>query len=316
MPTIFRKRKVPPAKVRHPFWLPASSFYILAGTVGTAVFLLIWGILHDGEEPKPWIPAGVGTSVILVGSVFLREVVLRKARNRYLLTQRRLDSNLDKVGRKIQQTAPPTQKLTLQKNAELIRQIQKKSEAAKLFMRLSDTHFEVFEVCLEYLRLSEKELETVNLGSPRQAALRRGQEIVEKIGKFHLLTWAEIESRTFTEKAKSEQNVNRKIETAQKALNVLDTALKYYPTDNRLIESQKAVREFIASTRVGHWIEKAERAAFKGHFKRAISHYKDALFFLARENLKSDEVGRIAEEIRFEIEKLNENLLNHKAKQG
>lgn len=313
MPIIFRNGKISPAKSRQPFWLPASSFYFLAGAVGIAAFFLIWGILHDGEEPKTWIPAGIGASLVLIGAVFLREIILRKARNRYLLSQRRLDSNLDKVAPRVRPTTPD-KKLTLQKNAELIRYIQRKSEAAKLFMRISDSHQEVFEICKEYLKLNAKEMETVNVGSPRLAALRRGREVVEQIGKFHLLTWAEIESQFFTEEAKNQTNISRKIENAQKALNVLETALQYYPNDNRLIESQKAVREFISSIRVGHWVEKAERATFKGHYRRAISHYKDALFFLARESPKSKEAERIAEEINYEIDKLNETLLKCKTK--
>jgi hypothetical protein len=64
--------------------------------------------------------------------------------------------------------------------------------------------------------------------------------------------------------------------------------------------------------RVGHWIEQAERSAFKGNYKRAISHYKDALYFLARENQKSPEIEHIAEQINAEILKLKEKSSERK----
>jgi hypothetical protein len=73
-----------------------------------------------------------------------------------------------------------------------------------------------------------------------------------------------------------------------------------------LVESGEAVREFVTSIRVSHFIEQAERSAFKGNYKRAVSHYKDALFFLARENNSSNETDLLAEQINLEIQKILE----------
>ena len=73
-----------------------------------------------------------------------------------------------------------------------------------------------------------------------------------------------------------------------------------------MLESEAAVKEFIISIRVSHWIEQAERAAFKGNYKRAVSHYKDALFFLARENVQNREIELTADRINSEIERLRE----------
>ena len=50
------------------------------------------------------------------------------------------------------------------------------------------------------------------------------------------------------------------------------------------------------------FIEKAERAKFKGNNKRAASLYKDALFHLARGS--GDDTNPAAEMIKQEIEKL------------
>ena len=297
--------KTNPVKYRRPFWLPASNYYILAAAVTIASFFLIWGILHDGDDEAPWIPAGIGASLILIGAVFLREIVLRKARNRYLLVQKRLDFTLDNAQLHAK-TSAPEKKLTLEKNAEIIRQIQKKSEAARVLMKLADGHQEVFKLCSEYLEINRKELETVGAGSPRLAGLLRGREIVREIHKFHLMNWAEIETRQLTQDAKNRGTIAEKTETAQKALGVIETALQYYPDERRLIESEEAVREFVTSIRVSHFIEQAERSAFKGNYKRAVSHYKDALFFLAKENKTNTETDLLTEQINLEIQKILE----------
>jgi len=273
--------------------------------VAIASFFLVWGILHEGGDDAPWIPAGFSASLILVGAVFLREIVLRKARNRYLLVQKRLDFTLDNASLHTKNSLPE-KKLTLEKNAEIIKQIQKKSDAAKVLMKLSEGHQEVFELCGEYLEINRRELEFVGAGSPRLAALRRGREIVGELHKFHLLVWAEIESRQLTQDAKNRATIAEQTETAKRALNVLQTALEHYPNEQRLIESEEAVREFVISIRVAHFIEQAERSAFKGNYKRAVSHYKDALFFLARENRQSKETDLLAEKIKLEIQKILE----------
>jgi hypothetical protein len=294
-----------PAKYRRPFWLPASNYYILAAAVAIAFFFLVWGVLHEGEDQAPWVPAGFGASLILIGAVFLREIVLRKARNRYLLVQKRLDFTLDNATLHTKTNAAE-KKLTLEKNAEIIKQIQKKSEAARVLMKLSEGHHEVFKICNEYLEINKKELVQVGAGSPRLAALRRGREIARDLHRFHLLAWAEIESRQLTQEAKNRGTITEKTETAQKALNVIQTALEYYPNDRQLVESEEAVREFVTSIRIAHYMEQAERSVFKGNYKRAVSHYKDALFFLARENRQSRETDLLAEQINSEIQKILE----------
>ena len=294
-----------PVKYHRPFWLPASNYYILAAALTIAFFFLVWGILHEGDEEMPWIPAGIGASLILMGAVFLREIVLRKARDRYISVQKRLDYTLDNATLHTKGNLPE-KKLTLEKNAEIIKQIQKKSEAAKVLMKLSDGHHEVFEICNEYLEISKNELETVHAGSPRIAGLRRGREIIKNLHRFHLLAWAEIESRHLTQEAKNRVTMAEKTEIAQKALNVLNEALTFYPFEMRLVESEAAVKEYVVSIRVAHWVEQAERSAYKGNYKRAISHYKDALFFLARENLHNTETDLLAEKINNEINKIVE----------
>lgn len=292
------------APFRRPVWLPASSYYVLALAVTIAFFFLVWGVFHEGNEDTPWMIAGIGASFVLGGAVVLREVFLRKIRNRYLLVERNLEHNL----KNLQMPRPVREesKLSLEKNAAIIKGIQKKSEAARVLGKISSGHLEVFEACGEYLAIAEKQMETAGAGSPRLAGLRRGREIIGELHRYHLLTWAEIESRALTQKARNYATISEKLNTAQEALSVLDTALQFYPNEPQLIESEAALKDFVASIKVSHWIEQAERSAFKGNYKRAVSLYRDALFFLAREDVKSDEREAITEKINFEIEALRE----------
>ncbi len=300
-------------KYRRPFWLPASNYYILTTAAAIAFFFFLWGILHEGGEDTPLITAGIGASILLIGALVLREIILRRARNNFLSAQKRLDNNLKKVAPQLSANSI-AKKLTVQQNAEIIKDIQKKSEAAKVLGKLSEGHLEVFEMCSEYLAVNKNQLETVGLGSPRLAALRRGREIVQDLHHFHLLAWAELESRLFTQDAKNRAIISEKLEMSQKALTVLDFALQFYPNETRLLESDKALKEFAASIKISHFIEQAKRAAFKNNYKLAINHYRDALFFLARENVNREEKEIIAGKINIEIEKIRELSTNKSKK--
>ncbi|HEX9960971.1 MAG TPA: hypothetical protein VGB00_08565, partial [Pyrinomonadaceae bacterium] len=152
---------------RRPFWLPAPAYYILAAAISTAIFFLVWGILHEGEE-MPWVPAGILASITIATAVVLREIFLRRARNQFLRAQKRLDFNLTSA---VQHKSKDSNKLTLEKNAAILRNIERKSEAARVLGKLPDAHWEVFEICNEYLQITERELQTVGVGSPRLPAL-------------------------------------------------------------------------------------------------------------------------------------------------
>jgi hypothetical protein len=152
------------SKNRRPFWLPASNYYILAAAATIAVFFLVWGLLHDGGEETPYIPAGVTASAVLVLAVIIREVILRNARNRFLASQR-LDRTLRHVPIRQASVQDPT-KLTLERNASIINEISRKSEAARILGRLAESHREVFELCDQYLAATAREL-------PRLLTVRR-----------------------------------------------------------------------------------------------------------------------------------------------
>ena len=299
-----------PVHYRRPFWLPASNYYILAASATVAFFFLVWGILHEGDEETPFIAAGIGASLLLSSAVVIREIFLRKARHRYLLVERKLDYNVKNFSLQTKLSNNDFDKLTLEKNAAIIKEIQKKSETARGLGNFSNGHLEVFEICNNYLSVAEKQLETVRVGSPRLAGLRRGREIVGELHRYHLLSWAEIEARVLTLKARNYVTVSEKLNTAQEALSIVESALQFYPQEARLTESESALKDFIASIKISHWIEQAERSTFKGNYKRAISHYQDALFFLAREDLKNADREAIEDKIKVEIESLRQLSIN------
>src|SRR5687768_14779276 len=282
---------------RRPFWLPASNYYILAASFAIAFFFLVWGILNDGHEETPWIPAGVGAAIVLSSAVVLREIILREARNRFLATQRQIDRNIKVIARQIPGREPA--KLTLERNAAILSEISLKSEAAKVLGRFAEGHREVFELCDEYLAAVNRELPNVGVGSPRIAALRRGTDVAGRYHYYHLLQWAEIESRALTQEASKRDKIADKIESAQSALGVVEFALRSYPHEPALLDSQKLLIELVTSVKVSDLVERAGKSAFKGNHDRALDLYQDALFFIKRDNPDADSevVDHINEEI-------------------
>lgn len=304
----------PPQRNQRPFWLSPTNYYILTVAVTIAVFFIVWGWLHHLEEETPYIPAGISASFVLALAVILRELVLQRVYQKSIAAQKRLDYNLKNVIHPTQRRTDAN-KLTLEQNNAIVKEIETKSKAAQILGKHAEVHFEVFEMCNAYLELNAREAEKVNVNSPRFPAFRKGRDKVQKLHKYHLLNWASIESQNQIKEAKVKVTVHEKLENAQRALNVLYSALEFYQDEIQLLESTEAIREFIVSVKVSHWIEQAERAAFKENYKRAVNHYRDALFFLARENERTPEHEKIAEQINLEIEKIrrisNKKLTDH-----
>ena len=291
---------------RRPFWLPASNYYILTAAVAIAFFFLVWGVLNDGQEETPWIPAGVGAAIVLIAAVILREIILRDARNRFLISQHQIDQSVKGIARRIRESQPP--KLTLERNASILREISRKSEAAKVLGRFAEGHREVFELCDEYLAAVTRELPNVGAGSPRIAALRRGTDVAGRYHYYHMLQWAEIESRSLTQQASKRDKIGDKLDSAQSALGVVEFALRAYPHEPALLDSQKVLHELVSSIKVSDLIERAGRAAFKGNHKRSLNLYQDALFFIQRDN--PDAEGEVVDHLNEEILKIQKRLID------
>lgn len=290
---------------RRPFWLPASNYYILAGAIGLALFFLSWGILHDGGDETPWITAGIGFSIFMVGAVVLRELILRRNRNRYLAQQREFDRHIADAVTRIGD-GHRSDKLTIERNDRIISDIKRKSEAAKVLNKFADAHREVFELCDQYLEINDRESRLIRTGSPRVRALRKGRESVSRFHRFHLLQWAQIETRNMTHEVPGLVETGDKVSALQNALGVIDSALEYYPAERSLVESRLVLSEMLTTVKVSHFVEKAELSAFKGDVKQALSLYRDALFYLGRDNAKSEQRDAAAQRIMFEIDRLHE----------
>ena len=287
---------------RRPFWLPASNFYILAASISIAFFFLVWGVLNDGSaDETPWVPAGIGAAIVLGSAVVVREIVLREARHRFLASQREMDRNIRGITRRIHDHQPP--KLTLERNASILHEISKKSDAAKVLGRFADGHREVYELCEEYLTAVTRELPTVRPGSPRIEALRRGRKVAVRFHHYHMLHWAEIETRELTRQASKHDKITNKLDSAQAALDVVDFALRSYPAEPTLVDSRNVLVELLSTIKVSDLIEKADRAAFKGNSRRALNLYHDALFVLRRQD--PELVSDVAERVREAIDKLS-----------
>ena len=193
-----------------------------------------------------------------------------------------------------------------------LRALQKQSAAADAGDSPPETHRELYDLCTEYLAGAEQVWRSPGLSPESRLALRAGQERVRTLQRHHLLTWARGSALSFTHEAQQRSRLYEKVEIANRALDCIDSALKIYPEEEELHRSARAVREFITSSRVAHWVELAQRAAFKGHYKRAIDCYRDALFYLTRDGVDQDrEAG--AERISREIELLRAQLATERA---
>jgi tetratricopeptide (TPR) repeat protein len=287
---------------------PSSAGYlIIAGAIAVALFFALWWMLVSGGDEAPWVPAGLAASVVLLVALSAREAVMRRAWTRYLLEQDKHEhsSNRKSVSSKNMHSASL--------HSAALRTIQKQSAEADS-AGSTESHLEVFHTCQDYLTSTDEALRSSNLTTESKLAIRGGQEKVRSLQKHHMLIWARDGSRALTHEAQQRARMSDKIETANRALDCLDSAMKVYPDEPELEQSRLAIREFIASVKVAHWVELAERSAFKGHYRRAIERYQDALFYLDRETVKeelraagAERIGREIELLRAQVRAANKN---------
>ena len=192
------------------------------------------------------------------------------------------------------------------------RHVQKQSEEADAGAN-PEAHFDVFHLCQDYLATADDTLRSSTLAAEKRNSIRAAQERARAMQKHHLLTWARDSSRSLTYEAQQRARTSERIEAANRALHCLESALQYYPQETELKESSAAIREFISSVKVAHWVELAERAAFKGHYRRAIDRYKDALFYLGRGAMKEELRVASEERIGREIESLQARVRSQKS---
>jgi len=288
--------------------MPSSLGYLLAAFVAAlALFFGLWWTLVSGGDEAPWIPAGLAAAVVLLVALSAREVVMRRAWTRYLLDQgneksARTSSEHQRLRQKTQSSSGMS---------AAWRNVQRHSEEADAGGH-PEAHFDVFHLCQDYLATADDTLRSNTLSSERRNSIRAGQERARVLQKHHLLTWARDSSRALTYEAQQRARTSERIEAANRALHCLESALQFYPQETELMESSAAIREFISSVKVAHWVELAERAAFKGHYRRAIDRYKDALFYLDRGAMKEEVRVASTERIEREIDSLKARVRSQK----
>ena len=276
-----------------------------AAAASAALFFVLWWMLQ-GEE-NPWVPAGLAASVLMLAAALARLAIARRARTRPLRQPR----SRERHGHSMQRPSGKVMQSTRLHTAGL-RALQKQSADADARDLPPPAHRDLYDLCTDYLRGAEQALQSPSLSAEARLALRAGQERVGTLQRHHLLIWARGSARALTHEAQQRVRLYEKVETANRALECIDSALKVYPDEEELRVSARAVRDFITSSRVAHWVELAERAAFKGQYRRAIDRYRDALFYLTRDGTDQDrEAG--AQRITKEIDLLRARLATGRA---
>ncbi|HKE59646.1 MAG TPA: hypothetical protein VKB46_23205 [Pyrinomonadaceae bacterium] len=290
--------------------MPSSVGYLLAALIiAVGLFFGLWWMLVSGGDEAPWLPAGLAASVVLLVALSAREVVMRRAWTRYLLEhgiQQRSRSGRHQrhssSGGSVKKSYPSGL------HSAALREIQRQSTAADTPNSQPEAHLEVAHLCQEYLANTDEALRSGSQGHEKVMALKAGQERVRALHKHHLLTWARNQARALTREAQQRARTYDKIETANKALECIDSALRVYPDESELFDSKAAIGEFVISVKVAHWVELAERAAFKGQYRRAIDRYRDALFYLNNQIVKDEVRTAGKERIELEIAKLKSKI--------
>ena len=286
--------------------MPSSTGYLVSAIVISVVlFFGLWWILVSGGDEAPWLPAGLAASVVLLVALSAREVVMRRAWTRYLLENGIRENS---PSRSRESGRSQKKGFSASMHSAALRAIQKQSTAADRPGSAPEMHLDVAQLCHDYLASSDEAIRSGRFGSEKGIALRAGQERVRTLHRHHLLTWARGQAQLLTHEAQQRARTFDKIETATRALDCIDSALRVYPDETELNESRIAIGEFIASVKVAHWVELAERSAFKGHYRRAIDRYRDALFYLNQDVVKEDVRLAGTEKIEREIEKLKARL--------
>ena len=286
--------------------MPSSTGYLMVAIIiAVGLFFGLWWILFRGGDEAPWLPAGLAASVVLLVALSAREVVMRRAWTRYLLEN---GISHKPPSRSRESSRSQKRSFSGSVHSAALRAIQKQSSAADAPNSTPDAHLDVAQMCHDYLSRTDEAIRSGSFGSEKGIAIRAGQERVRALHRHHLMTWARGQSRALLHEAQQRARTFDKIETATRAMDCIDSTLRVYPDEPELNESRVAINEFISSVKVAHWVELAERSAFKGHHRRAIDRYRDALFYLTQGSVK-DEV-RIAgtEKIEREIEQLQTRL--------
>src|SRR5262249_52600892 len=124
-----------------------------------------------------------------------------------------------------------------------LRAIQKQSTAADGPGSTPEAHLDVAHLCHDYLASTDEAIRSGSFGSEKGIAIRAGQERVRALHRHHLLTWARGQSRALLHEAQQRARTFDKIETATRAMDCIDSALRVYPDELELNDSKVAITE-------------------------------------------------------------------------
>jgi hypothetical protein len=296
--------------------MPSTAGYMfVSGSLALALFWLIWMLLRSEGDDAPWIPAGLAAGFVILFAAAAREIVMRRAWARYTREMELVMGAAD-AGRgahKVKATASGWPGIQAQAALRGLQQRLSELDAANT---PPESHLEAYKLCEQYLANSDEALRAPGGAAEMRAALRTGQERVRALQRKHLLAWARGEVTRLTHEAQRRVRHSDKIETAHRAIEVLGEALRVYPGEQELVDSSVALRNFVASVKVGQWVEMAERAAFRGKYARAVARYRDALFYLSRADMSEEARDEAAMRIQREIEMLRARVRTSEAVEG
>ncbi len=285
--------------------MPSTAGYMaVAGGLALALFWVIWWLLRSDGEEAPWLPAGLAAGFVILAAAAAREVVMRRAWARYTREMDIVMGASDSPRASVQAKTASANWSGMQSQVAALRGLQQRLSELDSANTPPESHHEAYRLCEQFLAATEDVLRAPGGAAEMRAALRSGQERVRALQRKHMLSWARGETTRLTHEAQRRVRVSDRIETAQRALEVLEEAMKVYPEEQELRDSSLAVRNFVASVKVGQWVEMAERAAFRGLYERAVARYRDALFYLSRADMGEDARSEAATRIQREIELL------------
>lgn len=291
--------------------MPSTAGYMVAALVVSALtFFGVGLLLNASGDDAAWLLASLAAGVVMLVAAAAREVVMRRAWARYT-REMDLEMRRSKKSGVVRPPAPSTRASvaeSVRASASALRRLQAQIADAEAAGAPPEAHLEAYRLCEQYLANTDEAIRSGGGAADVRAALRAGQERVRALQRGHLLAWARGEATRITLEAQKRVRMSDKIETAQRALEVIDEALRAYPSEPELHHSAQAVRNFIASVKVGHWVEMAERAAFRGLYGRAVSRYRDALFYLSRAEMGEAARDEAASRIQREIELLRARI--------
>jgi hypothetical protein len=294
--------------------MPSTAGYMfVAGTLSVALFWLIWVLLRSDGDEAPWIPAGLAAGFVILFAAAAREVVMRRAWARYTREMELVMGAGDPARVPFKAKTPSNNWPGMQAQVAALRTLQQRLSELDTPSTPPESHLEACKLCEQYLANTDEALRAPGGAAEMRAALRSGQERVRAYQRKHLLAWARGEATRLTHEAQRRVRHSDKIETAQRALEVVAEALRAYPGEHEFVDSSTALRNFIASVKVGQWVEMAERAAFRGRYARAVARYRDALFYLSRADMSEDARDEAANRIQREIEMLRARMRTSEA---